>query len=258
MSGRRRLVLIAALVLVVALLGAAALRLFGGSGARGRPDQARPGPVLLIPGYGGSQASLSVLAERLRTAGRAATVLALPDGGTGDLLVQAETLDDAVRRALDGGAASVDIVGYSAGGVVARVWVDRHDGAVTARRIVSLGSPLHGTRLAAAGLAVGPDACPVACRQLAPGSDLLASIDDPLPDGLPWLSVWTEDDETVQPPDSAELAGAVNVPVQRVCPGARVSHGELPTDPLVTAMVLTALSTAPLAAPPDCASLRVG
>jgi triacylglycerol esterase/lipase EstA (alpha/beta hydrolase family) len=255
-STRRRLLLVVALVALVALLGVAAVRLLGGGDLGPRPDQARPGPVLLIPGYGGGQGSLSVLAARLRAAGRTASVLPLPDGGTGDLRVQAETLDEAVRRELDGGAPSVDIIGYSAGGVVARVWVDSHDGAAVARRVVSLGSPLHGTRLAAAGLAVGPDVCPTACRQLAPGSDLLTSIDDPLPDGLPWLSVWTENDETVQPPTSAELDGAVNVPVQGVCPGARVSHGELPTDPVVTAMVLAALGTAPLAAPGDCASLR--
>jgi triacylglycerol lipase len=44
----------------------------------------------------------------------------------------------------------------------------------------------------------------------------------------------------------------VNVPVQGLCPGAVVSHSELPTDPAVTALVLRALGTAPLAAPDAC------
>lgn len=257
MSPRRRLLLVAALAVVVLLLGVLGWRTLGGRGPQARPDQGSPGPVLLVPGYGGGQGALSRLADRLRATGRGVTVVRLPGDGTGDLHAQAQALDDAVRRELADGAASVDVVGYSAGGVVARLWVDRYDGAEVARRIVTLGSPLRGTRLAAAGSALSPDACPAACRQLAPGSDLLTRLERrALPAGLPWLSVWTENDETVQPPDSARLAGAVNLPVQSVCPGVRVSHGELPTDPLVTALVLRATGTAPLSAPADCAVLR--
>jgi triacylglycerol esterase/lipase EstA (alpha/beta hydrolase family) len=206
-----------------------------------------------VPGYGGSRVALGRLGERLTAAGRVAKVVALPGDGTGDLLVQATALDRAVRAELDAGTPSVDVIGYSAGGVVTRLWVDRHDGASAARRIVTLGSPLHGARIAAVGAAVAPDACPPACRQLAPGSALLTGLDDEaLPDGLPWLSIWTEDDETVQPPDSARLDGAVNVPLQGLCPGARVSHSALPTDPAVTALVLGALGTGPVAAPAEC------
>jgi hypothetical protein len=179
-------------------------------------------------------------------------VLTLPGDGTGDLLAQADLLDDAVRAALDDGAASVDIVGYSAGGVVTRLWVDRHDGAEVARRIVTLGSPLHGTRMAGVGAALAPDACPPACRQLAPGSTLLRDLDEPLPAGLPWLSIWTENDETVQPPDSARLDGAVNLSLQSICPSARVSHSDLPTDPDVTALVTRALGADPLTTPTSC------
>src|SRR3954451_2514868 len=168
------------------------VRLLSGDHASGvRPDQSRPGTVLLVPGYGGSRAALSRLAARLDAAGRTTQVLTLPGEGTGDLLAQADTLDAAVRAALHGGAASVDIVGYSAGGVVTRLWVDRHDGARVARRIVTLGSPLHGAQIAGQGAALAPDACPAACRQLAPGSTLLRGLDESLPDGLPWLSIWT-------------------------------------------------------------------
>lgn len=252
-SPRRRLLLAGcAGVLVVALVVLGVRLLPGGRDSGARPDQARPGTVLLIPGYGGSRVALGRLAARLEAAGRTARVLTLPGDGTGDLLAQADTLDSAVREALRKGADSVDIIGYSAGGVVARLWVDRHDGARVARRIVTLGSPLHGARIAGVGAALAPDACPPACRELAPGSALLRGLDEPLPEGLPWLSIWTENDETVQPPDSARLAGAVNVPLQSICPSARVAHGELPTDPDVTALVLTALGTDPLTAPRTC------
>ena len=253
MSPRRRIVLLAAAVLAAAVLLVAGLRLVhSDQPGDQRPDQARPGTVLLVPGYGGSQVALSRLAARLTAAGRTTRVVALPDGGTGDLLVQADTLQAAVNDALRAGSASVDVVGYSAGGVVTRLWVDRSGGSA-ARRVVTLGSPLHGARLAGVGTAVAPDACPAACRQLAPGSALLDRIDrTPLPVGLPWLSVWTQNDQTVQPPDSARLDGAVNVPLQSICPQAVVSHSDLPTDPAVTALVLQALGTTPLAAPTRC------
>ncbi len=218
--------------------------------------QDRPGPVLLVPGYGGDRESLAGLADRLRAVGRAATVLALPGDGTGDLNAQAAVLDDAVRAAVDDGAPSVDLVGYSAGGVVVRLWLAGHDTGRAARRVVTLGSPLHGTTLAGQGGVLVPGACPVACAQLTPGSTLLTEVDRrPIPATVPWLSVWTEDDETVRPPDSARLTGAVNVALQQLCPDAVVAHSQLPTDPAVTGLVLRALTDpAPLErTPTGCA-----
>jgi triacylglycerol lipase len=252
-SPRRRLLLTGvAGVAIVALLVVLGVRLFTGRDSGARPDQARPGTVLLVPGYGGSRTALSRLAAVLQADGRTAKVLTMPGDGTGELRIQADTLEDAVRGELRAGAASVDVVGYSAGGVVTRLWLDRHDGAAVARRIVTLGAPLHGAKIAGVGAALAPGSCPVACRELAPGGDLLRDLDEPLPAGLPWLSIWTENDETVQPPDSARQDGAVNVSLQSICPAARVAHGDLPTDPEVTALVRAALGTAPLAAPTAC------
>src|SRR5262249_9643284 len=126
------------------------------------PEQNRPGTVLLVPGYGGGTAALSPPAAALRATGRTVGVGALPGGGTRDLDRQADTLDGAVAKALHGGVPSVDVVGYSAGGVVARLWARDHDGTHKARRIVTLGSPHHGAQLAAAGTAVGAGGCPTA------------------------------------------------------------------------------------------------
>jgi triacylglycerol lipase len=255
-SPRRRLLIIAVAALVVAVLAVAGVRALRNARGEGAVDQGAPGTILLVPGFGGSRTALDQLANRLRAAGRTATVVTLPDGGTGDLIAQAGALDAAAKGALRAGAPSVDVVGYSAGGVVTRIWVDRFDTAAQARRVVTLGSPLHGARLAGNGVALGGQACPVACRQLAPGSDLLDRLDrDALPTDLPWLSVWTENDETVQPPDSARLPGAVNVPLQSLCPQAVVSHGELPTDLRVTALVFRGVAAAPLTRPTGCESI---
>jgi len=219
----------------------------------------RPGPVLLVPGYGGGRSALNQLAARIRHAGRQAEVVQLPGDGTGDLNLQAKALQSAAARALRGGASSVDVVGYSAGGVVVRLWLAEFGGDREARRVVSLGSPLHGADIAAVGAALAPDACPVACQQLVPGSSLLNRLNaQPLPTGIGWMSIWTTDDKTVTPPESARLTGAVNVVAQDICPNEFVSHSGLPTDALVTGLVLAAIGSGPLTAPhrADCARLR--
>jgi triacylglycerol lipase len=235
---------------------ATGIRLAGDAAPAGPPPQDRPGPVLLVPGYGGSTSSLAVLASRIRTAtGRQATVVHLPGNGTGSLAADAGVLNAAVARALRGGAPSVDVIGYSAGGVATLLWAREDAGDRKARRIVTLGSPFHGTTVAGSAAGFAPGACPLACEQLVPGSSLLAGLAGGAPAGLPWLSLWTTDDTTVDPPDSARLAGATDVPVQSVCPGQRISHSQLPTSRAVTAMVLQAIGPGPVTrpGPADCA-----
>lgn len=219
-------------------------------------------PVVLVPGYGGSRGALFDLAEKIRdSTGRRTYVLRLPGDGTGDLAAQAKSLQQMVVRALldNPRAGAVDVIGYSTGGVVVRLWLADDGGASEARRVITLGSPLHGAQLAAVGAALVPDACPAACQQLVPGSSLLNRLNaTPLPAGVSWLSIWTENDQTVDPPDSARLAGAVNVDAQQVCEGVTISHGGLPGDLLVTGLVLNDLGATPLAAPgpSDCRPLR--
>ena len=211
--------------------------------------QDRPGPVLLVPGYGGSTTALDVLAGQLRAAGRTATVVALPGDGTGDLRGSADALAAAADAALASGAPSVDVVGYSAGGVVARLWAET--AGSQARRVVTLGSPHHGTEVAALGVAFAPglpDRLPAARPRQRP-----ARRADETPDGPRWLSLWTDQDTVVTPPDSARLDGALNVVLQELCPGVQVTHGQLPTAPLAQRVVLQALSAEPLAEPrPGC------
>ncbi len=242
---RRRFVV--GVVLLVAILLASAAALFVAT----REKEVTPvsqqdlGPVLLVPGYGGSVSSLKVLQAALEQAGRDSAIVAPPENGTGDLRDQAQGLDAAARAALArSGAGSVDVIGYSAGGVVARLWVDDFGGGSLARRVVTLGSPHHGTDVAGLAFDITPDTCPQACQQLARDSDILRSLNanDESPDGPRWVSIWTTDDQVVVPAHSASLEGALNFSAQSVCPGLQVQHGGLPRDRIVIAMVLAELS----------------
>jgi triacylglycerol lipase len=259
MSPRRRS-LLAALALAVAAAGiAGGIVVAQGSQPGALPSSSRPGAVLLVPGYGGSTAALDVLAARIRQTGLPAAVVHLAGDGTGDLRAQAGVLNGYVNQALQAGSGPVTVIGYSAGGVVAWLWDVSYDGSARAARIITLGSPLHGANLATIGSVLAPDVCPAACQELVPGSSLLTWLERlPPQDRPPWLSLWTTDDQVVQPPDSARLPGAVNVPLQSVCPDAIIGHSDLPTSPLVVGIVLRTLSTHHLTAPAptDCRSLR--
>lgn len=222
------------------------------------PDQSRPGPVLLVPGYGGSATSLPPLARALRAAGRDVTIVELPDQARGDLSQQADALATTAAATLSRtGAASVDVVGYSAGGVVARLWVATGGGGGAVRRLVTLGSPHHGTDLARLGTVVS-GTCPTACQQLAPDSGTLAQLDNqPLPTGLVVLSVWTTLDDVVIPPESAVIDGVPSPSLQSVCPTDTSRHGDLPGDRVAQKIVVEALGAGPLPTwrPADCARL---
>lgn len=241
-------------LVVLALLGGVAV--VGAVLIRAEDDvrpvpQDEPGPVLLVPGYGGSTAALQVLADALEASGRE-THLVSTGSGTGDLRDQAADLDLAVRRVLErSGATSVDLVGYSAGGVVVRYYVAELGGGSRVRRAISLASPQHGTDLAALAGALGSRACPEACRQLGPDSGLLRRLNagDETPEGPRWVAVWTENDKTVVPPDSGSLDGAVDFSVQSVCPGLAVDHPDVPRTPAVIAIVESVLGPSAPAEP---------
>ncbi|MBA2560315.1 MAG: lipase, partial [Propionibacteriales bacterium] len=97
---RRRLMTVLLAAAVTAVVVVAALIV------ESRPDAVRPvaqddlGPVLLVPGYGGSTTGLDVMARSLRADGRDATVVTLPGDGREDLHTQAEALRAAVDSAL--------------------------------------------------------------------------------------------------------------------------------------------------------------
>lgn len=262
LSPRRRLFLTAS-GSVVALLAVAGVfvAVHGNRSSVGSAAQGSPGPILLIPGFGGNRASLDELATRLRTAGRDVTIVGLPDGATGDFVDQAKALGSAVDSArARTEAQSVDLVGYSDGGIVARLYVRDDGGGSQVRRVVTLGTPNHGTRLASSADALGSGVCSGACAQVLPGSSFLNDLNSGAekPKGPLWLSLWTSADATVTPPETARLDGAVNVVVQDVCADDRVGHGGLPQDPMVIGLVVQSLGVGPLAQPTssDCGPLR--
>ncbi len=257
LSPRRRLLVLGAALLAVAVAVAGlvlALR------PERQPTPEGPVPVVLVHGYDGTPASFDVLSQRLRAAGRQVVVVQLPDRGTGDIVASAAVVARAVDRTH---AARVDLVGYSAGGIVVREFLGEAGRAQQARHVVLLGSPNHGAQLAGLAAMLGPRLCTGACAQLVPGSSLLDQLNQlvhgsEVPKGPDVTSIWTAMDQTVTPPTSAVLAGARNIRLQDICANSTVDHGDLVRDPLAVGLALRALSGSLDGQPgtADCATLR--
>jgi triacylglycerol esterase/lipase EstA (alpha/beta hydrolase family) len=212
-----------------------------------------PLPVILVHGYGGTSGSMATIKARLEREGRAVVAVDLPNGGEGDITESARVVAEAVEAT---GSPTVDLIGFSMGGVVVRSYLEDF-GVARVRYVIALASPNHGTDVAGLAAFADPGACSGACAQLAPESEFLEELNDPdeTPEGPAFVTVWTEEDQTVTPPESAVLDGALNVKIQDVCPDSRIDHGEVARDPAVLGIIVTTLTGAMAGPPTDCASL---
>jgi pimeloyl-ACP methyl ester carboxylesterase len=244
---RRRQAFVAVGAVVVALVVLATVLVVHAVRGTAVADQGTAGPVILVPGYGGDTSDLDPLVAALRREGRQAIVFQPAGDEQGDLRVQARRLATLTTATLARtGDASVDLIGYSAGGIITRLFVRDEGGASQVRRVLTIGSPHHGTDVAEAAKDVA-GSCPTACEQLVPDSPLLAALDarDETPAGPRWITVRSSSDQVVTPTGSAELDGALNLLVQHFCPSATTSHGALPGDPVTLAALPTVLGTTP-------------
>jgi len=156
--------------------------------------------VLLIHGYLCNRGMWWWLRRGLRAQGRAVATVNLepPLGSIEDL---AECLHVRIESLLaETGADSAVLVGHSMGGLVARAYLRRH-GTGHVVKLITLGSPHHGTRLARLGL--GRNA-----REMEPDSGWMREWADADPLSVPALSVWSARDNYVVPQDSSRVAGA--------------------------------------------------
>jgi pimeloyl-ACP methyl ester carboxylesterase len=166
-------------------------------------------PVLLVHGYGCNSGYWSYLVPRLeRNFISHASVDLEPVGGAIDDYVP--LVQDAVEDLCAAtGAAQVAIVAHSMGGLVARAWMRVHGGGRVAR-IITLGTPHHGTGLASFGLGasaaqmrrVGGAAC-----------DWLRELDAAEDAAQRRLitSIFSHHDNIVSPQTSSVLPGARNI-----------------------------------------------
>ncbi|MET8045040.1 alpha/beta fold hydrolase [Micromonospora sp. NPDC005215] len=216
-------------------------------------------PVIVVGGLSGVAVAYQPLAARLRADGYRAYVYQLPGLGLGDIPTSARALAsyvDQVRAST--GAATVDIVAHSEGGLVSRYYLKRLGGTTAVGRYVSLGTPQYGTYVAnvAAFLGLGSCAGVVACQQMTIGSAFLADLNagDDTPGAVRYTTVRTVQDELVRPTGNAAVNdGATNVLIQAYCPLRVVGHLGLVLDGTAYTIVRGALVDGPVR--PNCLAL---
>lgn len=209
------------------------------------PDVA--GPVILIPGYGGGTEGLQQLAAILQSQGRSVVIADIGDGH-GDITGYGRSVAAIASSLIAEGASSVDLVGYSMGGLVARSAAAANPLAV--RRVATIASPHDGTSVAGLGATFGDaTTCPTSCQQMAPGSQFLGSL-PVADDSTRWLSAWAAGDEVVRPAESSELPGATNVEVSGACGAGPLDHGSIVRSTVTADLVSTFLATGDLS--PAC------
>jgi len=171
---------------------------------RVQPNSITP-PVLLVHGYGcnsGYWAHLTPLLDAAHISH--ATLDLVPVTASIDAYVP--LVEEGVRALLAAtGARQVVIVAHSMGGLVARAWMREH-GSARVARVITLGTPHHGTSLASFGL--GENALQMR-RDGAWLRDLAASEDAAIRALI--TSIYTHHDNIVAPQTSSELEGARNI-----------------------------------------------
>ncbi|MBS0388365.1 MAG: alpha/beta fold hydrolase [Proteobacteria bacterium] len=171
----------------------------------GAPTPARQGPprpVLLLHGYGCNRGVWTSLWARLRAAGYYPlhAIDLEPLGASIDDHVAAATRALALLHQRSG-EARVTIVAHSMGGLIARLLATTQRPLI--RRIVTIGTPHHGARLARW---LGNPAA----RQMRPASPWLERLNGELEGraGVPLTSLYSLQDNIVVPAHSAALRGA--------------------------------------------------
>lgn len=169
-------------------------------------------PVLLLHGYLATRGSVHLLEHRLTHLGHVVMTYRLGPVQMGDIRQSSGFISgkvDSLRAQT--GVDKVDIVAHSMGGLVALDYLKRLKGHAHIRRLILLGTPVHGTWSALMGLMTVP--LGQATVQLLPGSAFLHELAAlPLPPGPEVVTIAAERD-WLAPPRTTVLPGARQVSI---------------------------------------------
>ncbi len=229
-----------------------------------KPSASHPRPVVLVPGtFANMIDSFNALSPLLKNNGYCVFTLnygglfAGQIGAYGPIATSAGELKSFVETVLAStGAAKVDIVGWSQGGMMPRYYLKNLGGAAKTGTLVGLAPSNHGTTLDGLATLAGyfPGAIAVlesvcqACTDQIVGSSFLTSLNaggDTVA-GVTYSVIQSRYDEVVTPYTSAFLSGAsvTNTTLQNQCILDLGDHLSMPYDHIADQDVLNALDPA--------------
>ncbi len=168
--------------------------------------------------------------------------------GTGEIAASAATLSSFVDQVLAAtGAAKVDLVGHSEGGMMPRYYINFLGGAAKVHTLVALAPSNYGTGSGSGSSGTGSSACEACAEQVA-GSAFLTHLNaTPTVSGVNYTVIETKDDEVISPYTNAFLPAApnvTNITVNDQCAQDYSDHLEIGSDPVALADMLNALDPA--------------
>ena len=190
------------LVLFTAVLAGLAL-------SPARPASAAPGtPVIFVHGYTGSASNWTTAMTVFRSGGYSSSELfAYEYNSYGNNITNAQGLASYVSQVRSRtGAAQVDIVNHSMGGLVSLWYLKQLGGAQYVRHLASIAGANHGTTYAAACLIY------TTCQQMYPGSSFINTLSagDETPGSTRYGTWYSPCDGIIIPYTSTTLSGATN------------------------------------------------
>lgn len=174
-----------------------------------RPAAAAPGtPVIFVHGYTGSASNWTTAMAVFRAGGYASTELfAYEYNSYGNNITNAQGLASYVSQVRSRtGAAQVDIVNHSMGGLVSLWYLKQLGGAQYVRHLASIAGANHGTTSAGACLIY------TTCQQMYPGSSFITTLrsGDETPGSTRYGTWYSPCDGIILPYTSTVLSGATN------------------------------------------------
>ncbi|MBU4193665.1 MAG: alpha/beta fold hydrolase [Actinobacteria bacterium] len=166
-------------------------------------------PVIIVPGWGSPMFQMDWVARHLESEGLATIKLKVPRLAVGDMRESAEVLAREVERLRsENGVGKVNLVGYSLGGLIARIYLQELDGYRNLNRTVFVGAPQDGVYIGYLG------AFTKSGRQVRRGSPFMRDLNMSGPCDCGerrCLSIYLTRDGTIVPSESARLACGYNL-----------------------------------------------
>jgi triacylglycerol lipase len=165
-------------------------------------------PILFVHGFSGAAWNWDVMIDRFEGDGYPAGELrAISYNSAQSNAATAQEVSREVHELQAAtGAAKVDIVSHSMGGLSSRYYLKNLGGTTNVDDWVSIGGPNHGTWTAAACSLLA------SCREMIPGSSFLRGLNsaDETPGSVNYGTFWSPCDEVINPDGSVVLSGATN------------------------------------------------
>ena len=164
-------------------------------------------PLIFVHGLGGNRGNFLLMAGYFRFMGRKRSYKIHFDPGQ-SMDDMAAALAQFVRDVQTAtGAAQVEMVAHSLGGVVARLAVNEHGIADAVKTLITLGSPHHGTYAARY-------ANTETTRSLRPDSDMITRLNaKPWPGNIRGVTFFSSNDVFILPPEAATAEGTETIDV---------------------------------------------